>query len=114
MVAQLTPAETAAVLEEDLAQKLERVRLKTTGRKNERYTDDATLPLPFVYALPEPPPPRPEPEPSETPPSEAAPTWASRNPPATPYRRAQFAGVSSAMRLTGWSLIRSSTSTRYS
>lgn len=58
---------------EDLARKLELLRLKTTGRKNERYTDDATVPLPFAYTMPEPPPRRPEPEASDAAPAEAAP-----------------------------------------
>ncbi len=41
---------------EDLAQRLELQRLKLAGRRNERLAEDASVPLPFVFAMPDPPP----------------------------------------------------------
>lgn len=48
---------------EDLAQRLEMIRLKLSGRRNERDLDDRSIPLPFVFDALAPPPRLPEPEP---------------------------------------------------
>lgn len=47
---------------EDLAQRLELIRLKLAGRRNERHVEDYSVPLPFVFAVLPPPPRLPEPE----------------------------------------------------
>lgn len=57
---------------EDLARKLELIRLKTAGRKNERYVENATVPLPFVFEMPSPPPRLPEPDPPAATPTRSA------------------------------------------
>ena len=48
---------------EDLAQRLELIRIKASDRRNQRFVDDEkTIPIPFLFGQPEPPPRLPEPE----------------------------------------------------
>ena len=61
---------TLTVSNEDMAQRLELLRIKASDRRNQRHTegDAAVIPLPFVFAEPSPPPRLPQPEPVEPPP----------------------------------------------
>ena len=55
------------VSNEDMAHRLELLRIKASDRRNQRYTEDdaAVIPLPFVFVEPEPPPRLPRTEPAE-------------------------------------------------
>lgn len=47
---------------EDLAMRLDLIRIKISERRNQRYVEGADVPLPFVFAEPAPPPRLPQPE----------------------------------------------------
>ena len=74
---------------EDLAQRLELLRLKAADRRNERYVEDPNVPLPFVFANVAPPPRLPVPEEASHPESAASmpPTSPNRGPNGRPARR---------------------------
>ena len=56
------------VSNEDMAQRLDLLRIKASDRRNQRHTEDdtAVIPLPFVFNEPSPPPRLPQPEPVES------------------------------------------------
>lgn len=59
---------------EDFAQRLELIRIKSAARQNQRYVEGpAPIPLPFAFAEPVPPPRLPEAEPAEAAPEVATP-----------------------------------------
>ena len=75
---------------EDLAQRLELLRIKASERRNQRYIEDpAAIPLPLTFT-PTPPPPRlPESEPTPEPTPEPAPTADAEKPKAKEKKRSQ-------------------------